>query len=335
MSLTYRKARRSEAKPLFGLFSESGCGKTMSALLLARGFVGPRGKIVMIETESGRGEVYVNDIPGGYDVIPLRTIDEDGTEIPDAFSPRRYGEAISLAESNGVDALIIDSASHEWEGIGGVLHMAAQNVEAQKKGPLVWQQPKIDHQRHFVGRLLQTPISLVIVCMRAKYPMEQVTAGTVERWKQAGGTGSPPKLGDWARSPTLDPKQSEDILFEMLAHGWIDREHRLQVTRYTRPDMASAVPNGQPITLETGAALARWAAGESAPAPAARPKEPPTLSAVLLAVDASKNDADLERVRAMAQYLSAAEKPKAIEAWKVRKATLSKSSTGETGANAG
>src|SRR5689334_2944950 len=118
MSLTYRKARRSEAKPLFGLHSESGAGKTMSALLLARGFVGPRGKIAMIETESGRGEVYLGEDPiGDYDVIPLRIHDDDGQEVENPFSPRRYGEAISLAEANGADALIIDSASHEWEGV--------------------------------------------------------------------------------------------------------------------------------------------------------------------------------------------------------------------------
>ena len=160
----FRPARRSEAKPLIGLYSESGCGKTWSGLLLARGFVGPSGKIGMVETESGRGEAYADLLPGGYAVLPLR---ED-------FSPTNYGQAISAAEKAGLDALIIDSASHEWEGVGGVLDMAAQNQAGGKKGPLVWQKPKIDHAKQFMLRLMQTPIKLVVVCMRAKYPMEEI-----------------------------------------------------------------------------------------------------------------------------------------------------------------
>src|SRR5215813_5637862 len=104
MTYQFRPAKRSEAKPLIGLYSESGCGKTWSALLLARGFVGPAGRICMIETEGGRGEAYVGRPPvGDYDVRPIRQ----------TFSPQAYGEAISEAEAAKYDALIIDSASHE------------------------------------------------------------------------------------------------------------------------------------------------------------------------------------------------------------------------------
>lgn len=235
-----RPAKRSSAKPLVGLYAESGCGKTKSALLLARGFVGPQGRIAMIETEAGRGEVFADELPGGYDVISLR----------EEFSPRTYGEAIAAAEKGGAGALIIDSASSEWEGIGGVLDMAAKNQENGKKGPLVWQRPKIDHQKHFMGRLMQTPIDLVIVCMRAKYPME-------ERFNPRKGKK------EWVRSETLAPKQSEDILYEMMVHGWIDREHRFQGTKYTREDLREVIPTGQPISIATGEAFAKWAAGSS------------------------------------------------------------------------
>jgi hypothetical protein len=37
MTYSFRPAKRSEAKPLIGLYAESGAGKTYSALLLARG----------------------------------------------------------------------------------------------------------------------------------------------------------------------------------------------------------------------------------------------------------------------------------------------------------
>ena len=239
MRFTFRSARRSEAKPLIGLYAESGCGKTWSALLLARGFVGPSGKIGMIETEGGRGEAYVGRDPvGDYLVCPIR-----GT-----FAPQAYGEAITAAEDAKLDCLIVDSASHEWEGAGGVLSMAADNQANGVKGVLVWQKPKIEHQRHFMLRLMQTPIPLVIVCMRAKYPMVQV----------------PDKTGklEWSRSTQLDPKQADDILFEMMIHGWIDQQHALHVTKYTLPELAEVIPDGKPITLSTGERLADWAKGE-------------------------------------------------------------------------
>ena len=253
MTFSFRPAKRSEAKPLIGLYAESGCGKTYSGLLLARGFVGPKGKIGMIETESGRGEAYADILPGGYDVISLRG----------DFSPVRYGEALTAAEQAGVDALIIDSASHEWEGAGGVLDMAAENQKT-KKGPLVWQQPKMLHQRHFMLRLLATPIPLVVVCMRAKYPM-------IERKKPNGEK-------EWVRSDQLDPIQASDILYEMFVHAWIDQHHRLRVTKLTRPDLAYAFKDGELVTLETGQRLAMWSKGQS-PQSAAEPVSRPAADA--------------------------------------------------------
>lgn len=235
MNTAFRPAARSEAKPLIGLYAESGCGKTWSALLLARGFVGPNGKIGMIETEGGRGEANVGREPvGQYLVRPIRQ----------TFSPQAYGEAITDAENEKLDALIIDSASHEWEGAGGVLAMAAANQAAGSKGVLVWQQPKINHQRHFMLRLMQTPIPLVIVCMRAKYPMEQVRGQ------------------EWKRSEKLEPKQAEDILFEMFVHGWIDQDHKLHVTKYTLPELADVIRDGERVDIATGQRLAAWAKGE-------------------------------------------------------------------------
>src|SRR6184192_750351 len=189
MTYSFRKAAASEAKPIVGLYAESGAGKTKSALLIAKGFSSDMSQTGMIETESGRGEAYADDpVVGGYNVLPIR---ED-------FSPANYGRAISAAEKAGLRCLIIDSASHEWEGVGGVLAMAAKNQEEGKKGPLVWQRPKIDHGREFMLRLLQTPIPLIIVCMRAKYPMME----TVKDGRK-----------DWVRSTQLEPKQSEDILY--------------------------------------------------------------------------------------------------------------------------
>lgn len=270
MSYAFRKAATSEAKPLIGLYSESGCGKTKSALLIAKGFTGDMAKVGMIETESGRGEAYADDAEvGGYSVLSLR----------ETFSPKAYGEAISAAEQAGLQCLIVDSASHEWEGVGGVLAQAALNQEGGKKGPLVWQKPKMDHAREFMLRLTQTPIPLVIVCMRAKYPMYEVTAAHLRKWEEAGRPGGkPPKVGEWARSWQLEPKQSEDILYEMFIHGWIDKEHRFHGTKYTLEVLREILVDNEPVTVTTGKRLAVWASGRTAraqPATGAPPASEP------------------------------------------------------------
>lgn len=249
MTYTLRKAITSEAKPLVGLYSESGNGKTRSALLIAKGFCGDMSRVAMIETESGRGEAYADDpVVGGYNVLSIR---ED-------FSPKSYGAAITAAEKANVQCLIVDSASHEWEAATGVLGMAAKNQEDGKKGPLVWQRPKMDHSREFMLRLTQTPIPLVVVCMRAKYPMEEAVVNGKK---------------DWRRSSDLAPKQSEDILYEMFIHGWIDKEHRFHGTKYTLDVLRKIFLDGEPITVETGKRLAAWASG--AKEPAAREASPP------------------------------------------------------------
>jgi len=250
-NFTFRPAERTQAKPLIGIYAESGCGKTFSSLLLARGFVGASGRIGMIETEAGRGEAYSDkrEYPeiGGYDVLSLR----------DDFSPTSYGKAIAAAEKADLGALIIDSSSHEWEGVGGVLDMAANNQAGGKTGVLVWQQPKILHKREFMLRLLASPIPLIIVCMRAKYPMKQIKAhGKI----------------DWQRSDVLEPIQADDILFEMFVHFWIDKSHKVHLTKSTARALESVFVDDQPITAKTGADLAAWARGATPASSSTQPK---------------------------------------------------------------
>lgn len=260
MTYSLRPAARTEAKPLIGLHAKSGAGKTYSALLLARGFCGPNGRICMIETESGRGEAFSDpveypeltgpDPSSNYDVISLR----------ESFSPQAYGEAITAAEQAGIDALIIDSASHEWEGAGGVLSMAAENQAAGKKGVQVWQQPKMQHQRHFMLRFMQTPIPLVVLCMRSKYPMKEVP-------KRGGGK-------EWVRSDDLEPKQADDILFEMFVHGWISQgDHVFHLTKSTAKGLEPVFGGNRPISLDTGRQLAEWAKGNAPEQAGAQPSQ--------------------------------------------------------------
>lgn len=228
-----KRATRQGVRPLIGLYSESGCGKTMSALLLARGFVGPAGKVAMIDSESGRGSLYADVIEGGYDVC----------QITEPFSPQRYIEAIRSVEEAGYAIGIIDSASHEWEGIGGVLDMAATKEEQSgKPGLHCWKQPKMEHAKLML-KILQSPIPW-IVCLRAKYKSRQIKD---ERGKT-----------QIVKDDHPSPIQAEDYIFEMTAHAEILPDHSIHLTKCSHPALRECFPSKGPITVKTGYLVARW-----------------------------------------------------------------------------
>jgi len=110
MSFEIKTANRQQAKIKILLAGVSGSGKTYSSLLLASGLTkGDYSKIGIIDTEKGSASLYAH--LGKFLVIELET----------PYTPERYIEAITAFEKHGVDVIIIDSISHEWEGEGGIL----------------------------------------------------------------------------------------------------------------------------------------------------------------------------------------------------------------------
>lgn len=142
--------------PNIAFCGKSGSGKTYSALLFARGYVGDTGKICVIDTENGRVDTYANDNNiGQFDVIDLTA----------PFTPERYLEAYEVAcNLVGKDGfVIIDSGSHEWEGDGGTLEFAEtqSNNSAGK-----WNKPK-QRRKKFV-QAMACPKVPTIICFRIK-----------------------------------------------------------------------------------------------------------------------------------------------------------------------
>ena len=203
-------------------------------MLCARGIVGAEGRITLIDTESRRGEIYEDIIPGGYNTI----------RFDEPFTPARYVEAIQLAEKQS-DIIIIDSVSHEWEGISGVLDMAAANEERSGKAGLHnWKSPKLEHNK-MLRRMLQSPLPM-IVCMRAKHKSRQV--------KENGKTVI-------VKDEFTSPIQSEDFIFEMTTHGEIMPDHSYRLTKPVHPSLDTCFPVLEPITIATGEAIAKWCEG--------------------------------------------------------------------------
>lgn len=160
-----RKATRKTVKLRMGISGASGFGKTYSALLLAHGMTNDWSKIAVIDTENGSAELYSN--LGDYNVITLTA----------PFSPERYIEAIKTCENAGIDVIIIDSITHEWEGKGGCLEIADQVTQASssKNSYTAWAKVTPRHQ-NFIEAILQSKCH-VITTVRRKQDYDMVKNG--------------------------------------------------------------------------------------------------------------------------------------------------------------
>ena len=100
-----QKASRKKASIKMSLQGPSGSGKTYSSLLLAYGLCNDWSKIAVIDSENHSSELYSN--LGSYNVLQL--------SVP--YTPEKYTQAIEACEKSGMQVIIIDSITHEWDYI--------------------------------------------------------------------------------------------------------------------------------------------------------------------------------------------------------------------------
>lgn len=198
--INIRKAEREGARLVIGLAGISGSGKTLSALMLAYGLANGDGtKVGFLDTENRRGSLYASD--DTYDKIQASL----GLEHrPDAFwigdleppfSPQRYIDAIREFEQAGVEVLVIDSVSHEWEGTGGCEEIATLANPAKPQ----WNRAKAEHKR-FMNALLQSNMH-VICCIRAREKVKLVKVNGKTEYEPQG----------------IMPVTEKNVMFEMTA----------------------------------------------------------------------------------------------------------------------
>ena len=153
-SFTFKPAATfTERAGLFiALVGGTNSGKTFSALRLARGIAGPQGKIAVLDTEGGR-TLHLKE-QFSFDV----------SLFDPPFVPERFSQGAIDAEAAAYDALVIDSYSMEWVGLGGVLDWQA--AEHKKMGGndntkgASWIKPKMAHKA-MVYSLLQRRIPII------------------------------------------------------------------------------------------------------------------------------------------------------------------------------
>lgn len=163
--INIREARREGARLVIMVAGVSGSGKTRTALEIAYGLSNrDPSKIGVLDTENRRGSLY-SKVFEGSQAEPRKHPSKVPFLIGDLyapFSPARYTEAIHEFQRAGVEVLIIDSGSHEWEGIGGAVDIA----EAGNPKLPNWNKAKAEHKK-FMNALLTCDMH-IILCLRAR-----------------------------------------------------------------------------------------------------------------------------------------------------------------------
>lgn len=234
--MMFQKAERRKAKLRLGLTGPSGSGKTWGALLIAKGI---GGKIAVIDTERGSASLYTN------------LVDFDVLELSPPYTPERFLEAIRAAENAGYETVIIDSITHEWNGVGGCLELVDQLASARYKGNTwsAWSDVTPRH-RAFLDAILRSSLH-VIVTMRSKTE----TAQTEEN-----GRKKVVKLG-------MKAEQRDGFEYEMTTVLDITHEGHYALASKDRTGLFGGDP--KPISEKTGAMLRDWLESGAEPLPSA------------------------------------------------------------------
>ena len=222
-NLQVRKAERKQATLRVGVSGPSRSGKTYSALLLAQGIASSWEKVALIDSEIGSGELY-SDL-GQYNIVTLTA----------PFSPERYIEAIKMCEEAGMEVIVIDSATHEWDGKGGCLEIQEQLGGRYQD----WAKVTPRHQK-FVQAIVESPVH-IITTTRRKQDYEVTNEN---------GKTKVQKIG-------LKEVQREGFEYELTLAFEVNIRHYASSSK-DRTGLFADVPEFI-ITEETGKKLKAWA----------------------------------------------------------------------------
>lgn len=244
---------------------------------LATGLAGGK-PFAVIDTENGRALHKADDYTFQH------------ANLDEPFTPERYAEAVKDADAAGFPVIVIDSGSHEYEGVGGVLDIQNDEFErmGRKEGARMasWIAPKHRHKR-FVQQLLRAKAH-VILCLRAQ--------DQIEIAKEDGKTVVRPKaslIGAEGWIPICEKRLPFEATISLLL---LQSNPGVPVPIKLEERHKPLIPTGKQLSEETGRALAAWAAGSSA-RQAPMPPSPPAAADDSEPVEPLTADEFMDRVR--------------------------------------
>lgn len=209
----FAKATRSAAKARIALAGPSGSGKTYTGLALACAM---SGRVAVVDTERGSASKYAGLNGWEFDTV-----------TPESFSPQSLVEILSAAGSEGYGCVLVDSLSHYWMGVGGMLEQVDRLTRQSRSGNSFssgWKDARPD-ERRMIDALVSYP-GHVVVTMRVK------TEYIIEEDQR--GKKMPRKIG-------LKPEQREGLEYEFDVVGDLGLDNTLVVSKSRIPSLSGAV----------------------------------------------------------------------------------------------
>lgn len=209
MAIEFKPATREASYARIALSGPSGSGKTYTALTLAHSLAD---KVAVIDTERGSASKYVGLNGWQFDTV-----------TPDSFAPLSLVEILGAASAGGYGCVVVDSLSHYWMGVDGML----EQVDRRAKGGNNfggWKEVRPD-ERRMVDALVAFP-GHVIVTMRSK------TEYVIE--ENDRGKKVPRKVG-------MKPEQRDGIEYEFDVVGDLDHDNTLTVSKSRIHTLAKAI----------------------------------------------------------------------------------------------
>jgi hypothetical protein len=153
----------------------SSSGKSYTALEFAKWLALRTGKpTAAIDTEHGRLSLYADKYV--FDVL----------EVEPPFHPNRMIELIHLAEENGYGQMIIDSSTHFYQGIGGLLEIVNDAAKTRFGGNVYagWA-VGTPIQNNMIDTILRSPMHILFT-IRAKQDYLEVEKNGRKGYEKAG-----------------------------------------------------------------------------------------------------------------------------------------------------
>lgn len=237
--MALQKAVREKMKVPIMLMGASGSGKTVGALLIAKGIIWEMfpnlsdeerwEKIAVIDTEHKRSTLYAGMEIGDQLIGNFLVYD-----LEEPFSAERYAKAFSECKEAGCEVIIIDSITHAWSGKDGILDKV--NRYGGKFSD--WNKVKPDEQM-LIKLFLDTDVH-VIATVRSKQGYEVV--------RNDEGKIEIEKIG-------LKAEQKDSLEYEFAIAFQLYQNHTAEAMK----DNSNSFDSRIIITEETGKQIYRWA----------------------------------------------------------------------------
>lgn len=215
----FQKAVKQEAKLRLAIAGPSGAGKTYTALTIAKTLAGGN-KVALVDTEHGSASKYAD------------LFDFDVLNIDPPFHPNRFIEAIKDAQNAGYSVVVLDSLSHAWSGVGGVLDIVDQAATRLKGNTFAAWKEGTPIYNNLIDGIIRSDIH-VISTMRSKQEYVQS--------QDESGRKKVEKLG-------MSPIQRDGFEYEFDVVFNMDTDNNAVVTKTRCPAIANAVirkPNNE------------------------------------------------------------------------------------------